>query len=204
LKILGECVDIVNGIRTADGCGDKNIENIYAAVRINAADYSVSPRLKQATNGGVPPIILDGRFTEQIEMPTVASSKAPPIFAAASRKTTKAELKYKKSKSKSIPLAEEPVEVWVANEEPIAVRDSGAAKDMLFVMQMSKHPDEKFRHWAMYNSGIGFTDIAKSENPKWVEEYGQDEAQRLWASEANKIRMQVRSVEKMLEKREQS
>ena len=31
LKVLGECVEFVNSIRTADGCGIKNIENIYAA-----------------------------------------------------------------------------------------------------------------------------------------------------------------------------
>ena len=106
--------------------------------------------------------------------------------------------------NESIEWAGDPAEVIVKNKEPIFVRDMGAAGDMLWVTQMSKHPDEKFRHWAMWKSGIGCTDIAKSENPTLAQKVGQEEAQKQWASEGEKIRMQVRSVENMLEKRKPS
>ena len=73
LKILGECVDIVNSIRTADGHGDKNIENIYGA-----------------TSGQrIAPIIPVRKFTEQIEMLTDDDLvEAPRLFSAPSGKYT--------------------------------------------------------------------------------------------------------------------
>ena len=74
LKILGECVEIVNSIRTADGDGDKNID-IYRA----------SPPLMQAASSqGTSPIILDGQFTEQIDEP----DEIPHIFSAPSGRFT--------------------------------------------------------------------------------------------------------------------
>jgi len=89
LKILGEYVEIVNSIRTADGCGDKNIENIYAAMRINVADCSASIPLTQAANGqGVAPIFRNGRFTEQAEVLMDEPGGTPHIFAAPSGRYT--------------------------------------------------------------------------------------------------------------------
>jgi hypothetical protein len=60
------------------------------------------------------------------------------------------------------------------------------------------HPDEKYRHWAKWKSGVGCTDIAKSENPTWESEYGQKEAQKRWALEGDRIRKQVQGVEKQI------
>jgi hypothetical protein len=91
--------------------------------------------------------------------------------------------------------------VNVTNTEPIPVRDSGVAKDMLWALTMVDHPDEKIRHWAKSQSGVGNTDIAKSENPTWEQEFGEAQANEMWASEGERIRMQVRSVDNMLSKR---
>ena len=92
-------------------------------------------------------------------------------------------------------------DVNVTNTEPIPVRDSGVAKDMLWALTMVDHPDEKIRHWAKSQSGVGNTDIAKSENPTWEQEFGESQANEMWASEGERIRMQVRSVDNMLNKR---
>ena len=73
LKILGECVDIVNSIRTADGHGDKNIENIYGAM----------------SGQRIAPIIPVRKFTEQIEMLTDDDLVgAPRLFSAPSGRFT--------------------------------------------------------------------------------------------------------------------
>jgi len=83
LKVLGECVDIANSIRTADGHGDKNIENIYAATRINVAGRSASPSLTQTASGqDMAPIIPVVKFTEQV--PTDDLGGTPHVFSAPS------------------------------------------------------------------------------------------------------------------------
>jgi len=84
--------------------------------------------------------------------------------------------------------------------KPIQVRDTGVYSDTLRANTDSKNPDERYRHWAKWKSGVGCTDIAKSENPEWESEYGREEAQRLWTSEADKIRKQVERFDKQLAK----
>ena len=64
----------------------------------------------------------------------------------------------------------------------------------------SQNPDEKYRHYAMYKSGMTCAQIAKSENPDWESEYGSEEAKRLSASEANRIQKQVKRFEEAIEK----
>jgi len=105
--------------------------------------------------------------------------------------------------NESIEWADEPAAVVVANEEPVAVRDDGLYADVLRAFIDSKNPDEKYRHYAMHKSGMSYMDIAKSENPDWETQYGREQAGKLWATEADKIRKQIQSVEKMLEKRKQ-
>ena len=78
------------------------------------------------------------------------------------------------------------------------VNVSNLYADMLRALTDSNNPDEKYRHWAKWKSGVGCTDIAKSENPEWESEYGREEAQRLWTSEADKIRKQVERFDKQL------
>ena len=47
--ILGNCVDIVNHIRAADGCEDWNIENRYLALNVEVADrFTFSPMMQAA------------------------------------------------------------------------------------------------------------------------------------------------------------
>ena len=103
----------------------------------------------------------------------------------------------------SIEWADSPAAVVVKNEEPVVVRDDGLYTDVLRALIDSKNPDEKYRHYAMYKSGMSYTDIAKSENPDWETQYGREQAIKLWATEADKIRKQVQSVEKILAKRRQ-
>ena len=81
------------------------------------------------------------------------------------------------------------------------VNVSNLYADMLRALTDSNNPDEKYRHWVKWKSGVGYTDIAKSENPEWESEYGREEAQRLWTSEADKIRKQVERFDKQLAKR---
>ena len=111
-EVLWKCVDTANRVRRADGGGkDTDIKkNKYRLVQENTA--AAPPMLE-----GQPSIIIDENLIEQIEVPMDEPGVAPPIFSAASGKPTR-----------SIPLADEPNEVWVANEEPIAVRDDGVVK----------------------------------------------------------------------------
>jgi hypothetical protein len=90
LKILWECVEIVNSIRTTDGCGDKNIENIYTAMRVTVADYS-SPLSQTLTASGqdIAPITRNGRIAEQVDvLADELDGTPPPIFFAPSGRNT--------------------------------------------------------------------------------------------------------------------
>ena len=104
----------------------------------------------------------------------------------------------------SIEWTDGPAKVIVKNDAPITTRDSGVAGDVLWALQVSKLPDDKIRHWALSKSGLGYVDIAKSEQPTWEQDYGRERAKEMWASEGETIRMHVRSVENMLAKRKQS
>jgi hypothetical protein len=84
LKVLGECVEMVNGIRTADGCGIKNIENIYGAMKVNVGHSAPRSLMQAASSQGASPIILDGQFTELIDEP----DEIPHIFSAPSGRFT--------------------------------------------------------------------------------------------------------------------
>jgi hypothetical protein len=128
-----------------------------------------------------------------------ADSTFPAIAHAASGRgiPESAEEAYKTS----IEWADEPAEVVVRNETPITVRDEGIYGDVLRALIDSQNPDEKYRHYAMYQSGIGYMDIAKSENPDWETQYGKEQAHKLWATEADKIRKQVQSIDHLLAKR---
>ena len=77
--------------------------------------------------------------------------------------------------------------------------DAGVYGDVLRALMDSKNPDDKYRRWAMWISGMSCTNIAKSENPDWEIQYGREKAQELWESEADTIRKQVQRFEKKLE-----
>jgi len=124
----------------------------------------------------------------------------PVVHAASGRGIQKSATE---TYEESIEWADMPAEVVVKNEEPISVRDDGVYSDVLRALIDAKNPDEKYRHYAMYKGGMSYIDIAKSENPDWETEYGRDQASKLWATEADRIRKQIQSVEKMLEKRKQ-
>jgi len=64
----------------------------------------------------------------------------------------------------------------------------------------SQNPDEKYRHYAIYKSGMTCAQIAKSENPDWESEYGSEGAKKLWVSEANRIQQQVKRFKEAIEK----
>jgi hypothetical protein len=98
----------------------------------------------------------------------------------------------------SIEEAEEPAVVVIKNQEPITVRDTGIYSDVLRAFIDSQNPDEKYRHWSMWKSGLGYTDIAKSEHPDWIEQFGEKTAKQKYESEAARIRMQVSRMEKLL------
>lgn len=100
--------------------------------------------------------------------------------------------------------ADAPADVVVKNEEPIPVRDAGVAGDMLWALTISKQPDDKLRRWSLWKSGVGYIEIAKSEHPDWESEYGKEQAQKLWTSEADIIRKQVKSVEERVKKSHQN
>ena len=132
---------------------------------------------------------------------SVAESSFPTMTQAASgRGNPKAAVDVYRD---SIEWTDDPAAVIVKNEEPVGVRDGGLYADVLRALIDSKNPDEKYRHFAMYKSGMSYTDIAKSENPDWETQYGREQAVKLWATEADKIRKQVQSVEKILAKRKQ-
>jgi len=103
-----------------------------------------------------------------------------------------------------IEWADEPAHVVLKNEDPIGVRDTGVYGDVLRAILDSRNPDEKYRHYAMYKSGMGYMEIAKAENPDWETQYGREQANKLWATESDKIRKQIQSVENMLAKRKQN
>jgi len=100
-----------------------------------------------------------------------------------------------------IDWADEPAKVVVENENPIVVRDNGVYGDMIRALSDSKNPDNQYRRWAMWKNGIGWTDIAKSEHPEWVTEYGQEAAQKKYDSEADTIRHQVQRMENKMNKK---
>ena len=81
------------------------------------------------------------------------------------------------------------------NKKPIAVRDNGVYEDMLRAFVDANHPDEKYKHWVKWKHGIGYMDIAKSEHPEWVEEYGEKVAQQKYVAESEKIRKHVTRIE---------
>ena len=86
-------------------------------------------------------------------------------------------------------------------QQPVPVRDKGIAGDMLWALQISTLPDEKIRRWTLWKSGMRYIEIAKSEKPDYEEKYGSEKAKKFWERNANTIEKQVKSVEKMIEKR---
>jgi hypothetical protein len=64
----------------------------------------------------------------------------------------------------------------------------------------AKNPNAKYRYFAMYEKGIMPMQIAKLENPDWESKFGRDEAQRLWASDANRIQKIVERFKKEIAK----
>ena len=78
----------------------------------------------------------------------------------------------------------------------------GVYSDVLRALVDANHPDPKYGHWAKWKNGIGYMEIAKSENPKWVEEYGEKIAQQKYAAEAEKIRKQVERMEQKIQEQE--
>lgn len=93
----------------------------------------------------------------------------------------------------AIGVAKEMSRVIVELDKPIAVRDAGVAGAMLWASQISKHPDQKFKRWTMWKSGMGYAEIAKNENPRSTKEE--------LAKAANTIAAQVKRIEEKLEKR---
>jgi hypothetical protein len=152
---------------------------------------------------------LESILSELTKPPSVADCLTPIL--AARKKDVKESLPEEDTGRTTIdmrkylkenPIVNAPDEMIVVNDKPIAVRDTGIAGEMLWALTMHDHPDEKFRHWAKSKSGVGHVDIAKSEDPKLAESVGEEEAKKQWASEGERIRMQVRSVDNMLAKRE--
>jgi len=162
----------------------QELRDIHRAARVLQADM-----VKQASD------YLDRhRFI-------AAESSFPAVTQAASGRgiPLSAEEAYKDS----IEWTDEPVHVVLKNDDPLTVRDTGLYADVLRALLDSKNPDEKYRHYAMYKSGMGYMEIAKAENPDWETQYGREQASKLWATEADKIRKQIQSVENMLAKRKQ-
>ena len=100
-----------------------------------------------------------------------------------------------------IEKADEPASVVIENENPIAVRDSGIAGDLLWALTTSKIDDDKKRRWHQWKSNIGFIDIAKSERPDLVAQLeSMDKTKRTLAQKdlealASTIGKQVKSME---------
>jgi len=119
---------------------------------------------------------------------------SPPIFVAANTEKKKSAVELY-NEGKPLP---EPDSFVLEEIDTSALTDIEQAvySGTLRANIDSKNPDEKYRHWAKWKSGVGYTDIAKSENPEWESEYGREEAQRLWTSEADKIRKQVERFDK--------
>ena len=119
---------------------------------------------------------------------------SPPIFVAANTEKKKSAVELY-NEGKPLP---EPDSFVLEEIDTSALTDIEQAvySGTLRANIDSKNPDEKYRRWVKWKSGVGYTDIAKSENPEWESEYGREEAQRLWTSEADKIRKQVERFDK--------
>jgi hypothetical protein len=170
-RVLDTAVQIADEVRKADGCADKNI----------VSEFQEREQKEQEAFGNEAMTALLSAFYSK---PTqaVSGGNALGLFQGVTRQP------------------QEPVEVIVKNEKPISVRDSGTARDVLWAVNVSKLPEEKYRRWMMWKSGIGYMEIAKSEHPEWESEYGRAQALKMWNSEADTIRKQVQSVEKQVQK----
>jgi hypothetical protein len=141
---------------------------------------AVCGKYAKSTQNKQPPVIVIEHLTESMEV--------PPFFIEPS--------------GVGVPDAITAYQTSIEDSDgaPSNVRDKGMYADMLRALMDSKNPDEKYRHYAMYKSGMSYMAIAKSENPDWETQYGREQAKELWKTESNKIRMQVQRFEAELPK----
>ena len=161
------------------------------AVSVSPPIKPVPPWKRQTVES--PPVVPETKLADTPIQMQAATGKGIPKLAA----------EVLEGYQEWIEEADVPAEVVVKNEEPIAVRDAESAGNMLWAITVGKLPDEKIRRWTMWKSGIGYMEIAKSEHPDWESEYGKAQAQKLWASEADLIRKQVKSVDKQVKQSHQ-
>ena len=123
-EVLWKCVDVANRVRKTDG--SKEMPTKKRQYKLAQANIAATPPMLEEQ----PSIIIDENLIEQIEVPMDEPGVAPPIFIAASakRKTPSKKSAFDDYNESRPP--EEPNEVWVANEEPIAVRDDGVVKTL--------------------------------------------------------------------------